>query len=970
MPDQIYIGNFRKGLNDATTAFNQDNDSFTYLFNMYVWRGRALRKRGTVKLGRLERQIESSIHANITGATNAASAVLTANNTFVNGQTIQISGVSGMTQLNGNTYTITAVSSTTITINVNSTAFGVYSGGGIAFGVSLQKSYDYGPITVTNSAGNGIGNLLNFVSATSGASLVPGSITIAYKGNVYTDNSSTGVLTGTPSGSGQINYASGAFTLIGAGAGTAYVFFDYFPGLPVMGERDFTSSTSFSNYPLLIAFDTTYSYQCNQVAVNASFYSVSYYKTTGNPVVWTGQDYQQFWSTNYPSTTVNQSGAFWATNNVPGFHGYTISAITAANPTVITTTTNPNNVQTGDQVWFNNITGADAALINQLVFTATRTGATTFTIPVDTSAATINNSGLVQLLTNSVAGQDGIRWYDGDPTGGTGIPTVAPATGWVNFAPPLTGTSVSINGLPSDLYYLVGALAIVPYKDRLLFFSPYVQISPSTTPIQLQDTVIWSWNGTPFYNSLVPNNQTFAVNAYYVDQTGLGGYLPAGISQPIQTVTNNEDVLLVGFGGNGRKTRFAYTGNDFQPFLFYNINSELPSTSTFSSVVLDKGAIDIGSFGICITDQQSAQRIDLDIPNSVFQIQKNNNGAQRVNAIRDYINEWITFSYPVDDSRWKFPTQSFFFNYRDNTWAVFYENYTCKGNYRANDTVTWATLPYSSWDQWTDPWNTGTETDYEIQVIAGNPQGYVIIQSVGTGECLSGSISALANDGNGNTQVTSYNHCLQSLNPNTSAPDFIYIEGCVGTNSSTLNNKVYSVLKIIDANNFVINSLFVANDYVGGGEFRRLSQPFLQTRQFPFYWEQGRQVRVGVQKYLMDKTYSGQVTLNIYLSQDADDPWNNRIYAGEPNGLIYTQILHTCLESTNIGLTPSNVNLQTLVGQGMQQIWHRVNTSLQGDTFQIGITLSQEQMLDFDLAQDEIVLHGMQFTVSPGPMTS
>jgi hypothetical protein len=494
----------------------------------------------------------------------------------------------------------------------------------------------------------------------------------------------------------------------------------------------------------------------------------------------------------------------------------------------------------------------------------------------------------------------------------------------------------------------------------LLFFSPYVQTSTGA-PIQLNDTVIWSWNGTPFYNALVPNNQIYNMSAYYIDQTGFGGILSAGISRPMQTFTNNEDVILVGFGGNGRKTRFVYTGNDLQPFLFYNINSELPSTSTFSSVVLDKGAIDIGSFGICITDQQSSQRIDLDIPNAVFQIQKNLNGNQRVSGIRDYINEWIYFSYPVDDSPWRFPTQSFFFNYRDNTWAIFYENFTTHGNYRANDTVTWANLPYNTWGEWTDPWNTGTETEFEVQVIGGTPQGYVLVKGVGTNEGLSGYISAITNDGNDFAQITSYNHCVTNNNPNTLSPDFIYIEGALGSDASTLNNATYAVLRIIDADNFVIDTAFPGPIYLGNGQFRRLSQPFLQTKQFPLFWDQGRQVRVGVQQYLLTKTNDGEVTLNIYLSQDDNDPWNNPNFSGDPNGLIYTQTLFTKLEANN---------LQTAVGQGQQSIWHRVNTSLQGDTFQVGITLSNEQMLNYGLATDEIELHGMNFTLSPGPLLS
>src|SRR6202034_1845485 len=119
---------------------------------------------------------------------------------------------------------------------------------------------------------------------------------------------------------------------------------------------------------------------------------------------------------------------------------------------------------------------------------------------------TVSLTGIAQLLTNSLAGQDGIRWYDGDPTSATGIPT-GTGLGWVNFAPPLTATSVSIDDQGFGTYYLVGALAVLPFKDRLLFFGPMIQTSGGAviqTPIQ--DNVLWSWNGTPYYNSLVPTS--------------------------------------------------------------------------------------------------------------------------------------------------------------------------------------------------------------------------------------------------------------------------------------------------------------------------------------------------------------------------------------------------------------------------------------------------------------------------------
>lgn len=869
MAEQIYIGNFAKGQVTNRLPFVINNDAFPDLFNAYVWRGRAKRKRGTQFLGQLRRQVKWV----------AASA---------------------------NPWETT------------------------------------GPALVA-----GAGNLLTGYESTS--SVAPGSISIVVGLNTYTEPATPdGTLVGAPGGTGTINYSTGAITISGGGGSQVTGTYSYYPGLPVMGLRDFVLSVSTSAYPLLLSFDTVYSYQINQAVSPPQFYSTSFYKNSGNPAVWSGQDYQLFWTTNY-------EGALWATNNVPGRPFQAISALSVGAVTTITTASDHGMV-TGDYVFFNELTGADASLLNLLAFSITKTGATTFTVAVNTTGKVITSGvGIFQKLTTGVSSQDGIRWYDGDPTATTGIPSSG-QKGWVNFCPPLTNATVSINTTTSALYYLVGALAVVPFKDRLLFFSPWIQTS-SGSAIQLIDTVIWSWNGTPYYNALVPTNKTFDSSAYFVDQTGKGGWLAAGTDQPIISVSDNEDVLLVGFGGRGTKTRFVYTGNDLQPFLFYSINSELPSTSTFSAISLDKGVIDVGTYGICMTDQQSSQRVDLDIPDSVFQIQNLNSGILRVNAIRDFFREWIYFSYPVNISKWKFPTQSFLFNYRDNTWGILYENFTAHGTYRIQNKKTWATTGFKSWNTWNEAWNSGNTSPLIPSIVGGNPQGYVIIKDKGTGEGISGTIAALASS-SGLCQITCYNHCVK-------ANDYLYFSGSIGNTS--LNGLIGKVISTADANTFVVDVAFSAGTYTGLGKFTRLSQPFIQTKQFNPYWEQGKQARLSVQRYLLDMTNSGQVTVNINLSQDPTSAWNNPINNQPPNSLIYSQIMYTCPESSNIGLTPANYNLQTPIAEDSFQIWHRYGTSLIGDTFQIAITLSDAQMRNLTYATSEIALHGMHLTCEKGP---
>lgn len=987
MPDQIYIGNIPKGQVNIREAFNIDNSAFQLLYNFFVWRGRVRRKLGTIPLGRATIQIELA---------------------------------------------------------------------------SVPNNWQLPALSLTAGSVNLLAQFSNPQS-----SIVPGTINISVNSQSYTDINKDGTLTG--GAGGEINYSSGIITITGATNESVIGDFSYFPSTPILGIEDFLSSDPFIKYPLNIFFDQTNAYQFNGV----NMFNVSFYKKTNNPISWHGENYQQFWSTNYQS-------AFWASNNVPGMQFQNIKSIAWVTAQQLTIVITDSPAIVGDYLWLNEITtNATTDETNKLdsinhqtgivaVVSGTRPGDITLTVNFPNStildpsvgdSGKVYQAGIAQYLTNSITeGGDGIRWYDGDPTNNNGYPPVSPTGfGWVNFAPPLTGITdptggVPINQFPQKIYYLVGALIITPFKDRLLFFGCWIQASTGPA-IYLQDTAFWSWNGTAYYNDLTPTDsqvssvhETNDPSAYYVDQTGKGGYLSAGTSANIATLTNNEDVLLVGF--TNRQTRFVYTGNDINPFLFFNINSELNSSATFSGVTLDQGGITIGSYGIAKTDQQSSQRIDLDIPNEVFNIQNSNNGAERVNAVRDYYNEWIYFSYPVKAQtttpvsgqiNWIFPTQTFIYNYRDDTWGILYENYTAHGTYRAILGQTWTTIgnKYPTWSVWNDPWNSPTSATLFPQIVAGNPQGYVVIKDDSTNECPSGSIQAISND-NGSTQITSVNSCV-------SPGDYLLFSGALGMLTSTitaitkanpcvitttntfdlnsyvtinnvigmteLNGNTYQIIeqtgstitlnvnstsfttyvsdgtvqsafngqigKVItvstDRTMFTVDLPFPSGTYLGLGEFTRLSQPQLLTKQFNSYWEQGRQIRLSKQQYLFESTEQGEVTVRIYLSQDNVDPWNDpeTDSAETPNGLIYSQLVYTCAESTNLGLTPSNVTLQSLLPIGSQkQIWHRMNTGLIGDTVQIGITLSDSQMRNTVIAQSEIDLHAINLTISPSSLLS
>jgi hypothetical protein len=267
--------------------------------------------------------------------------------------------------------------------------------------------------------------------------------------------------------------------------------------------------------------------------------------------------------------------------------------------------------------------------------------------------------------------------------------------------------------------------------------------------------------------------------------------------------------------------KLVFTGDDSLPFQIQRVNSELGSQATFTAVPLDTGVVSIGTYGIALTTQYSSQRIDLPIPDQVFDIGYENSGTFRTTGMRDFRNEFIYFTYTPQERSDVFPTRTLLWNYRDSTWATFDENYTHYGNYRAHTSFTWATLPFRTWESWTLPWNFGGSSANYPNVIGGNQQGFVMIKDRGTREDTSQYISNVTF---GNPiEITSPNHCLLD-------GDYIEIDGMIFAGASNvLNGAIYQITRI-DNDNFYIDTFgSVPGAYVGNGVYRRLAAPFIQT---------------------------------------------------------------------------------------------------------------------------------------------
>lgn len=989
MGEKLTILPVDRGLKTDVIPFNLDNDNFPQLINAFQWRGRAKRKRGTTTLTRFMFQL---------------------------GETSDSGG--GM-------FTISPVP---ITVGL------------VSFKIGSDIFVDPG-----------------------GASPV----------TLLTNSSGTGVL----------DRSSGVLTITGSQITTVVI---YYPTLPVMGLEDLSINNA--QYPGNLGFDTHYSYNIlNSFPSNS--WNVTFYKNPSGtysakanqtPFYWNGQDYQQFWSTNYQN-------AFWVTNGLKTnpidlsnigmqYAGPTttptLTTVTRTSNTTVDFTIVGSPLVVGDYVFaneFTSVTVANASFLNfQTGYVSVVTGSVfTVTFPKATIPADTYTPGILQYLTNTAfPTKDVIRWYDGDPTV-MGIPS-ASQFGWVNFMPPLfssTTPQTTIGNLPAGQYYLVGAKMILPFKDRLLFFGAIVQQS-TNTPIYLQDTIVYSQNGTPFYTASFTGDPTLsttvytplltpilintspgfiqpaAPNAYFCDILGFGGAVTAGVNQALTTAGVNQDGLITGFSNN-INMKVIYTGDDILPFQFYIVNSDLGSSSTFSTIVMDEGVITRGNKGYIISDQSSTNRIDLDNLDLAFQIALTNNGAERFTAVRDFINEWIYFTYPSPSNTYVFPTQTFFYNYRNDTWSIFNESYTTYGLFRNTIGYTWLTIPWT-WDTWNTPWTAGSTTAFNPIVIAGNQQGYIMIrEDSSTQEDYSLSIQNVV----GNT-LTVPNHCLEM-------GDFIYVNNCLGTVSTIINGVIFQILSVIDINRFVVGIPSISGTYQGGGQIKKLYVPFIQTKQFPIAWASARKTRIGPQQYLLTKTpdplIGSAITVDIYLSQNESISWNSGTIVPtstptpQNSGLIYSQIVFTCPEFysqsvfngalgtigngvqtsfpfnfpaifnyENLGIVPGSIsitvgnvatftddgsggftatgtgtssgssinylqgtviiaftaaptnqvtktnfnyfttNIQNPFAQKQDQIWHRMNTSMIGDTVQLAFTISPEQMIQYDINGDPL----------------
>lgn len=471
------------------------------------------------------------------------------------------------------------------------------------------------------------------------------------------------------------------------------------------------------------------------------------------------------------------------------------------------------------------------------------------------------------------------------------------------------------------------ARLIVTFKNRLL----------------LMDVVESQGGGTRFVNRLrfSQNGSPLEANAW-TQVAGKGNFLDLPVQQALINCTFIRDRLIV--YAERSTWELVYIGNEVAPFRWQQLNSELGSESTFSIIPFDKLALAIGNVGIHGCNGATVERIDEKIRQTVFEIQNDNRGLDRVAGIRDYYVESVYWTYPQDNGT-TFPDKVLVYNYVNNTWAINDDSITAFGYFQPFINQTWGNT-FTAWKDMLMAWKDGQLQSQFRKVLAGNQEGYTF--TIETDLTVNAAALQVTNVQSG-APYSLFFPGITIIDHNLDVGDFVHFHNL--PDIPDLDDEIYQVVQFVDINTITIqrqvNTAFVYN---GGATVSRVSRISIMSKQYNFFQSVGKNMFVSKIDFSIDKTEDSEISLSFY-SSTSDEMLTQD---GVANGSI--------LGDATLDTRPYPINLAPLE-QSQEQLWHSINPQLSGEYIQIGIFWSDEQMIEKEIVLDDFQLHAMVFHV-------
>jgi len=759
----------------------------------------------------------------------------------------------------------------------------------------------------------------------------PGSLVItiaAPDAASFTDNGDgTFAVTGGGVAAGSIiNYATGAVTIkLTAAAGGAAISADinYFPSLPVMGIV--IREISGINDEQTIFFDTKYAYTHD----GENF--VEYLSATGT--TWAGTDADFFWATNYRGVDADVRLLF-VTNYVND----------ASNPMRYTdgttwTSFSPIIGSKSTTQTFTPFLGGAGPYVDTLTSTPIIPGTVVITVEATPTPIVFRDTAKDGTLTSSDA-------YTGTIVYATGVFTL-------NFSPAVTAGSYSVSATYNfGNNNLWQARILIPYYGRLLALNVWEGASIGTA-VNVYNRCRFSQVGSPVQ-----------LDGWRSDTFGKGGYIDAPVNEEIVSAIFYKNTLIVFFERSTWQLR--YVGEYGLPFIWERISSDFGADSTFSTILFDEGVLAVGDRAIVSSTGTNVQRIDLQIPDAVFEFNNLQSGPQRVQGIRDYKKELVFWCYSDGNLNKKFPNYSLLYNYRNNTYAIFRNNVTAYGTIKSPGTLSWDSQSVF-WSSTLVTWS-DTVIENAPVIVSGNQQGFVHLYGYPDMESIAdSSINALDQE---SLSITAIDRTVNPIvitvpNHNLATNEFIYITGlnfldADGSILATdLNDKFYQV-KYVDDNNislfqwsataqnnvspFTFTPASGTGTYVGGGVLALFPVLNIRTKDFNPFEKQGLSTKLAYVDLLTDAEPGAQATIKLFI---------NSSLAVEANQDI-GNTLNTLVDQS--GSLPFYI-------PGSEYEWHRYYGGCNGQFIAINITYSKSLMNTLTTHQKLFVLNAMQMWV-------